>query len=151
MHLLKVVFLYLSLGWVMAPVIGWVEKYVFSDWEYLKFLFVVMMVDTALGVYKAIVKKRISSKGFGMVLRKIIIYTCALITTSALVKFTIEGAPQAAFSFFNNVVFSAIMLRETISIFENIAEIDPNVLPKYLLKYLHRFDSLTGKKLNNES
>lgn len=144
-------FLYLMFGWAIAPVIGWIEKYVYSDWEFLKFLFVVISVDTILGLLKAFIHKNVSSKGFSMVLRKIIIYTGALITTSALVKFTIEGAPQAAFGFFNNVVFSAIMLREAISIFENIAEIDPNIMPSWILKYLHKFDSLTGKKLNDEN
>lgn len=109
-----------------------------------------LAVDTMLGLVKAIIQKRISSKGFGMVLKKIIIYSSALITTSAMVKFTVSGAPQAAFSFMNNMVFSAIMVKEAISIFENIAEIDPNVIPPFILKYLHKFNSLTGEKLDNE-
>lgn len=138
-------------GWAIAPVIAWVEKYVYSDWEFLKFLFVVITVDTILGLVKAFVQKQVSSKGFSMVLKKIIIYTSALITTSALVKFTVAGAPQVAFGFLNNVVFSAIMVREAISIFENIGEIDPNVLPSWILKYLHKFDSITGQKLNDEN
>ncbi len=144
----KTVCVYLLFGWTLAPVVAWIEKYVYSDWEFLMFLFVVISVDTVLGLIKAVVQKQVSSKGFGMVLRKIVIYAGALVTTSALVKFTIDGAPQAAFGFFNNVVFSAIMLREAISIFENISEIDPNVMPVWILKYLKKFDSLTGKKLN---
>lgn len=149
MHL-KPIFIYLVFGWAVAPVVSWIEKYVYNDWEFLNFLFVLITVDTLLGLIKAIVKKQVSSKGFGMVLKKIIIYTSALITTSALVKFTVSGAPQAVFGFLNNVVFSAIMVREAISIFENIGEIDPNVLPNWILKYLHKFDSLTAEKLNNE-
>jgi phage-related holin len=147
---LKPIFAYLLFGWAMAPIVSWVEKYVYSDWEFLKFLFVVVAVDTMLGLAKAIVLKNISSKGFGMVLKKIIIYSSALITTSAMVKFTVAGAPQAAFGFMNNMVFSAIMVREAISIFENIAEIDPAIMPAWILKYLHKFNSLTGEKLNNE-
>ncbi|MVT11388.1 phage holin family protein [Chitinophaga tropicalis] len=148
---MKAIVIYLTLGWAMAPVISWIEKYVFSDWEFLKFLFVIVSVDTALGLFKAIRQRQVSSKGFGMVLRKIIIYTSALVATSALTKFTVSGAPQVAFSFLGNVVFSAIMVREAISIFENIAEIDPGVLPGWILKYLQKFDSLTGKKLTDEN
>jgi phage-related holin len=147
---LKPIFIYLLFGWAMAPIVSWIEKYVYSDWEFLKFLFVVVAVDTMLGFAKAIVLKNVSSKGFGMVLKKIIIYSSALITTSAMVKFTVGGAPQAAFGFMNNMVFSAIMVREAISIFENIAEIDPTIMPAWILKYLHKFNSLTGEKLNNE-
>jgi toxin secretion/phage lysis holin len=143
----KTIFIYLMYGWIIAPAISFIEKYVYSDWEFLKFLFVVIVVDTVLGLVKAFIKKNISSKGFAMVLKKIIIYSAALIATSALTKFTVAGAPQAAFGFLNNVVFSAIMVREAISIFENIGEIDPNVLPSWILKYLHKFDSLTGQKI----
>lgn len=111
----------------------------------------VVAVDTILGLIKAIMNKRISSKGFGMVLIKIITYSSALITTSALVKFTVGGAPQSAFSFMNNMVFSAIMVREAISVFENISEINPSIIPPYILKYLQKFNSITGQKLDNES
>ncbi|WPV66272.1 phage holin family protein [Chitinophaga sp. LS1] len=147
----KAIIIYLLVGWFTAPVVGWIEKYIYSDWEFLKFLFVIVSVDTFLGLVKAVVQRKVSSKGFGMVLKKIIIYTSALITTSALTKFTVAGAPQVAFSFLGNVVFSAIMVREAISIFENIAEIDPGVLPGWILKYLQKFDSLTGQKLLDEN
>lgn len=148
---LKSTLIYLYFGWALAPIVTWIEKYAFSDWEFLKFLFVIVCIDTFLGLFKAVRNKSISSKGFSMVLIKIIMYACALITTSALVKFTIEGAPQTAFGFVNKVIFSAIMLREAISIFENISEIQPNLLPGSILSYLKKFDSITGKKITNEN
>ncbi|WP_072356844.1 bacteriophage holin [Chitinophaga sancti] len=147
----KTVFIYIKFGWIVAPIVWWIEKYVYSDWEFLKFLFVIVSVDTLLGFTKAVMEKKVSSKGFGMVLKKLLIYTCLLVATSALTKFTISGAPQVAFSFLNNVVFSAIMVREAISIFENVAEIEPGVLPGSILKYLQKFHSETGKKLIDEN
>lgn len=147
---MKFILAYLAAGWTLAPLISWFEKYIFSDWEFLIFLGVIVAVDTLLGVVKALYLREFSSKGFGMLLRKILVYAGALVATSALVRFTVDGAPQGAFRFFDNVVFSAIMVREAISIFENIAEIDPDAMPKWILKYLKKFDSYTGKKLNNE-
>ena len=138
---------YLLIGWSLAPITRFVNEYVFSDWDYLRFLFVIMAVDTLLGLYKAILAKDISSKGYGMVIKKIIVYSAALIATNVLVKFTINGATQIAFGWMNSVVYSAIIAREAISIFENIAVIDPKAMPKRLLKYLKDFDSFTGRPL----
>lgn len=147
---MKMIVAYLVAGWAIAPLITWIEKYVYSDWEFLKFLFVIIAVDTVLGIYKAIAGRNVSSKGFGMLFRKILVYCGALVATSVLVRFSVDGGVQAAFRFMDNVVFSAIMVREAISIFENIAEIEPDALPKWILKYLKRFDSITGKKINDE-
>lgn len=136
-------------GWTLAPLIEFVNKYVFDDWEYLKFLFVIVMVDTCLGFYKAIMKREVSSRGFAMVFNKVTIYSCTLIATSVLVRFTVEGAVQTAFGWFDSVVFSAIIVRETISIFENTAEIDPKLLPRQLLRYLKAFDKYTGRPIDH--
>lgn len=147
---MKAILIYVRIGWFAAPFVAWIEQYVYSDWEFLKFLFVIVSVDTILGLIKSIMERKVSSKGFGMVLKKLLIYTSLLITTSALTKFTVCGAPQVAFSFLSNVVFSAIMVREAISIFENVAEIEPGVLPTSILKYLQKFHSETGQKLSDE-
>ena len=87
----------------------------------------------------------ISSKGFSMVFQKFIVYTCALVTTHALVHFTVNNKTVVVFQWFDYVIFSGIMVREAISIFENIAVIDPNAFPKKILKYLKDFDSYTGE------
>jgi toxin secretion/phage lysis holin len=138
--------IYLLLGWLFAPIIQFIEKYVFNDWDYLRFLFIIAMVDTALGTYKALLKRQFSSRSFGACINKIVVYMAALITTHVMISFTVHNKAYPVFSWFDTVVFSAIIIREAVSIFENIAVIEPGVLPSSMLKYLKGFDSFTGKE-----
>ncbi len=138
------------LGWTLAPFAQFVNKYIFDDWEFLKFLFVICSVDTCLGVLKAIKQKQVSSKGFGMVFNKLITYSAALICTHVLVHFTVEHKSYIVFSWMDSVIYSAIIVREALSIFENISYLQPGVFSASILKYLHQFDSLTGKPVENK-
>lgn len=148
---LKGILIYLMIGWSIAPVLGFIDKYVFNDWEFIKFLLVICSVDTVLGFVKAAKLRVLSSRGFSMVFKKLIVYSCALIVTHVLVHFTVANKAYAVFAWFDYVIFSGIMVRETISIFENIAIIDPTAFPKQILKYLKDFDSITGHfKISND-
>lgn len=137
--------LYFILGWTLSPITNFINKYIFSDWEFLKFLFVICSVDTMLGFFKAMKHKEVSSKGFGMIFKKIIVYSSALIVTHVLMNFTINNKGQILFGWIDSMIFSAIVVREAISIFENIAAIDDSLIPNSILKYLKQFDSKTGK------
>jgi phage-related holin len=132
---------YIFLGWNLAPFVHFLNTYVYNDWEFLKFLFVICCVDTALGIAKAIKQKNLSTKGFGMVFYKMIVYSSALITSHVLVSFTVHNNSSFLFTWFDNVIFAAIIVKEGVSIFENIAIIDPSVFPKSILKYLRDFDA----------
>lgn len=147
---MKAVLAYLLAGWMFAPFIHFIDKYIFSDWEFLKSLFIICTVDTVLGFLKAVKLKQVSSKGFGMVFNKLIVYSSAIITTHVLVTFSIHNQICSIFSWFDTVVFSAIIVREAISIFENISIIEPGVFPASILKYLQQFDSFTGKPAQDE-
>jgi len=147
---LKPLFIYLWMGWALAPIIQFINKYVFSDWEFLKFLFVICSVDTILGFLKAMKYREVSSKGFAMVFKKIMVYTSVLIVTHVLMNFTINNKGLILFGWFDSVIFSAIVVREAISIFENIASIDPTLIPASILKYLKQFNADKAKKdINN--
>ncbi len=137
--------LYFILGWTLSPITNFINKYIFSDWEFLKFLFVICSVDTMLGFFKAMKHKEVSSKGFGMIFKKIIVYSSALVVTHVLMNFTINNKGQILFGWIDSMIFSAIVVREAISIFENIAAIDDTLIPNSILKYLKQFDSKTGK------
>lgn len=148
---MKTAMIYVLIGWNFAPLLKFIDTYIFADWQFVKFLTVICIVDTILGFYKAYLLHELSSKGFAMVFKKIIVYSAALITTHVFVHFTIANKAYAVFSWFDYVVFAAIMIREVISIFENIAIIDPNAFPKGILKRLKQFDSMTGEfKLDEE-
>lgn len=132
--------LYFLLGWNITPFINFFEKYIYSDFDFLKFLFVICAVDTVIGIIKAFKTKTLSSRGFGMVFYKIIIYGSALIVSHVLVSFTVGLKANILFNWFDSAVFSTIIVKEAVSIFENIAIIDPDAFPKSVLRYLKSFD-----------
>lgn len=116
------------------------NNYVFSDWQFLIFLAVLVGVDTALGTYKAWKAKSLESRGWGRVIEKVLLYGSVLITTSALIRFPIAGTPTGLFDWADNVMYCAIMVREALSILENVAEIKPDLLPTWVLTRLKNFD-----------
>ena len=59
----------------LAPIMELVEKYVFGDWEFAKFLIVLVVIDTMLGFVKHYMLHDISSKAYGMLAKKLNFYT----------------------------------------------------------------------------
>lgn len=121
-----------------------VEKYIFSDWEFLMFLVVLVACDTILGFYKAWKSKTIESKAWGQVIEKFLLYSMVLIVANVLTKFTVNGDTSSIFNWIDDVFFGALLVREAISILENIGEIKPDFLPAWILKRLKKFDD-SGK------
>lgn len=147
----RIAIAYMMVGVLLAPLTKFINTYIFSDWDFLKFLFVAIAIDTLLGLYKSYLQHNISSKGYGMIIRKIIVYCAALICGNLMVKFTIGGKIEPGFGWIDNAVYSALIVREVISIFENIAIIDPSVFPSSILKRLKDFDTFTGQfKIKND-
>ena len=108
----------------ITPFVGWFEKYVFGDWEFLKFLVVLMIVDTLIGFLHHIKKKDFSVEGF----EKILII--------------------GGFEWFRVTICTALIVREALSILNNIQKVYPNVLPPRIRKYLKYYDE-TGEIKKN--
>jgi len=136
--------LYLIIVFTGSFIVQIFEKYFFKDWEFLWFLFVMIIIDTITGVAKHWKLKTISSQGFSAFFLKVIIYSAALIITHVLMSFKIDGKINLFFGWFDDFIYSAIMAREAISIFENFAIINPDLFPAWILKRLKAFDS-SGK------
>jgi hypothetical protein len=117
------------------------EKYIFSDWQFLYFLFVAIGLDTFFGVWKNIKYCTLSAKGFGGLFTKVTIYFGFLIVTHTMVYYSVQGKQNVFFSWFDSFAYSAIMVREAISIIEKIGAINPNLIPGFILKRLKQFDS----------
>lgn len=120
------------------------EKYLFSDWQFLVFLMVLIGIDTATGFWKHWKLNSVSSKGFAAFFQKVIVYAVFLILTHGLKNFTVAGAVNGLFSWVDNLFYAAIMVREAISIIENLGVIRPGLLPNWILAKLKSFDE-TGK------
>lgn len=116
------------------------DTYIFSDWQFVLFLIVIILVDTVLGTYNAWKKKTLESRAYARLFEKILIYGGILITSHVLISFTISGTATGLFNWVDDLLFCMIMVREAISICENIGEIRPDLLNKKLLARLKKFD-----------
>ena len=132
----------------VTPILGAIDKYIFGDWEFVKFLVVVMVLDTVLGLVKHIIRKDVSSKAWGMISRKVIIYAAVLVLAHVMCNFKIDGEVVESFIWFRNFACSALMVREAISIIENVEEICPGFFPAWVIKKLNGFNNETAVKEN---
>ena len=130
----------------LTPLLEVIEKYVFGDWEFVKFLVVAMALDTVLGFVKHWIRKDISSKAWGMISRKVVIYAAVLILAHIMCNFKIGNQVVESFIWFRYFACSALMVREAISIIENIEAISPGFFPTWVIKKLSGFNNETAVK-----
>lgn len=123
-----------------SPIVDWTEKYIFKDWEFVKYLIVLIVIDTAMSWTYHIIHKDFSSKGFGMIFIKLLIYASLLIVAHVLGSYTIDGQQSNTFTWFRSLMCTALLVREAISIIENVGKINPELVPLWVRKYLKDFD-----------
>lgn len=123
------------------------NKYIFSDWDFLKYLVVLMVLDTFLGFIKHWIVKDVSSKAYGMIAKKIMVYCAVMILANVIQGFTVNGEQQATLEWFSTFCCTMLMVREGLSIVENVEAIMPGTFPTKIIKRLKDFDSNTGDKL----
>jgi len=116
------------------------DTYIFSDWQFVYFLICIIIVDTILGTYKAWKQKNLESRAYARLFEKILLYGGILIMSHVLMSFPISGSATGLFDWLDDVLYCAMMVREAISIFENVGEIKPNLLPSWILARLKKFD-----------
>ena len=131
---------FLTVSAAFAGIKAVADTYLFADWQFFLFLLGMIMVDTILGTYKAWKNKTLESRAYARLFEKILLYGGALIMSHILMQFTIKGKASGFFDWTDDVLFCGIMVREAISILENIGEIRPDFLPKFILARLKKFD-----------
>jgi small basic protein len=119
-----------------------VNTYLFHDWSYLISLFILIGIDTITGFIKAMKQGVVSSTRFGSLFVKVFLYCMVLITINVLISFKVNGSHPVIFDWLEVFIFTALMFREAISIFENTAIIYPSLLPKYVMTKLETFDGI---------
>lgn len=134
----------------ISPIVNWFEKYVFHDWEFIKYLVVLIIFDTLISWVYHIREKDFSSKGFGMILVKLFSYAGLLSLGHILSSYTINSSQVTTFTWINSLICTSLLIREAISIVENVSKLNPNLVPTWLRKFLQDFDENGVIKKNKD-
>lgn len=133
-----------GLGTIVATFLKFISTYLFADVEFAKWLAILMCIDTVFGIITAYRSGTVSSKGFGMIIKKITAYGVVLCMIHILTHFKVQGEKNNLFDWFTQIGYSALVVREAISIIENAGKLAPGLIPAWILKRLKGFDS-SGK------
>lgn len=140
----------LKFSLAISPVLALIEKYLWSDWEFIKFLAVVVLLDTLTGIIKHYKLKSISSNGFGRFFVKVIVYFFFLVVVHNLTHYTTDGELDGIFGWLDSLAYAAVMCREAISIFENLGVIYPGIIPQWIMQRLKAFDKSGKMEIDEE-
>lgn len=125
-------------------------QYVFQDREFAKWIFAAVLVDTLVSLIKHWLHKDISSDEFWRKFaKKIFGYLILLIVSNILNNYTVNGHLIGSTRWIGEYICVFILLRECISIIENVNGIIP-ILPAWLLKRLKDFND-KGEFINQRN
>jgi phage-related holin len=131
---------YGAISSVLSFVIMIIDKYVFNDWEFIAMLTVLIALDTILGFYVAFINKEISSDKFAKLFTKIIVYMVMLICSHAATHVKANGSEITILAWLDSVIYSGIIVREILSLFEKCAIIQPSLVPQWIIKRLKQYN-----------
>jgi len=127
------------LGTVAGLVWALFQKYIFNDWEFLGFLFVLSVMDTLLGMYYAWQKNELSSKGYRRIFTKMIVYSCLIILGHVLTGVNITGIGRIVLDTVKYGIYCSLVFNEALSILTNCGKLGFGV-PKWILQRLSDFN-----------
>lgn len=125
---------------VMSFIVLIIDKYIFNDWEFIAMLTVLIALDTLLGFYVAFIKKDVSSDKFAKLFTKIIVYMVMLICSHSATHVRANGSEIIVLAWLDSVIYSGIVVREILSLFEKCAVIQPNLIPKWIVNRLKHYN-----------
>ena len=115
-------------GVALLQIMPFVQKYLFSDFTFLKWLVIAMVCDLLTGVVKAWNKKEaITSKGLRQTISKCVQYGVFLIITNVLTHYEINGQAVSNFTWLTKLAYEFVILIEIKSVYENIVDINPKL------------------------
>lgn len=119
-----------------SPFFYIIETYFFDDWEFLKYLLVVMLIDWAWGFGLAWKTRTVSEEGFQKFGKKLAEYGTLLILGHVANHIRSAGEPITILGYFTTTIHGYLFVREAISILEKIARVSPKLVPHWLLDKL---------------
>ena len=125
-------------------------NYIYQDWEFARWVAVAVAVDTVAGLVKHWLHKDISSESFWRKFcRKILVYLLLLITSNVLTHYTVQGHTVGATQWVGEYLCVFMLIREGISVLENVNAIVP-IVPAWLLRRLKDFNE-KGEYVNGKN
>ena len=121
-------------------IIPYIEKYLFADWDFVVSLVVILLIDTGTGMWKSLIERNFNSYKFGRVFIKAIVYIVFLIMVHTLTSYKVRGETSRLLSWLDNLAYAGILIREAISILENLTVISPNTIPSWILERFKLFN-----------
>lgn len=128
-----------TLGIFYAPVVVLVEKYLLQDYHLLLNLFIIVFIDTILGVLYAYKQNCVSSTGFSKVITKLLVYILLLIAVNQG-HLNVNNAIGELLKWLDGVVYSTIIIRELLSIIEKATLMGYIKLPESVKQKLEKFN-----------
>lgn len=129
---------------------SFVEKYIWSDWEFIWSFCALIALDTIVGFLKNWKAGTLSSAEFANLFYKVIVYAAVLVTVHNVTHYKTDGEVDGIFGWLDSVFYAAFMVREALSIFENLKYLYPKVVPLWILKRLKSFDETGNINSNND-
>ncbi len=115
---------------------GLFRHYVLDDFNFVGFLIVFLVLDTATGVRASLIRRTHNSRQFRQVFRKIYEYAVVLVVVNGLTSLEIDGKPLNDHEFFligakllKAAVYIGLLWTETKSIDENLRRAGGNGMP----------------------
>lgn len=120
----------------------------FAEGNFFPLFFLLIGIDTITGIWKSVKLNNFDSYKFGGIMTKIILYGCFLTVVFVMTRFSSNETITSLFTqWAEQGAYAAIVIRESISIIENIGVINPKLLPTWILKRLRQFDE-EGKPIS---
>lgn len=128
----------------LLELVKYFETYIYKDWAYASYLFIPILFDTFLGIYIALRRDEFKWSEFKNIGDKVIGYSSILVLVHVLTSFTVDGEKVQVFDWIKVATLSSLMLKEGVSILKNVASLNEDLVPIWLLNKLKNLDK-TGK------
>lgn len=132
-HIKSFLVLFNDTSIVSISILAFVNRYLFSDWQFGAHLCVVIMIDTIFGVWVSLKNRQFGVVGFSKFITKVIIYWLFLCVVHSLTHFSVEGERNEIFRWFNLFAYSALIVKESASVMLHIEAIKPGQLPRWII------------------
>lgn len=128
------------LAFPVTAVMAFFETYIYNDWKVITSIAIFVMMDTGLGLYKAVKYKNLSSLQFSQFFEKVIAYFCLLVISHHIGDYSANQIAEPVLNTIAGSLGLGILIREAISIVENIEIIRPGTVPKFFTDKLNLFN-----------